>query len=158
MSDGPAGAAPSEGEVRDIPFLWALVPVLALVGFLCLVLVVLPRIDPDYAGTGHLPLVAAATVGALVARMHGWRWDEIEQGIVEAIRMSMRATLILLVIGMLMGTWLASGIVPALIHWGLMLLTPAYFLPTVCLVCSVVSIVSGSSWTTAGTVDRKSVV
>lgn len=152
MSDGPAGAAPSEGEVRDIPFLWALVPVLALVGFLCLVLVVLPRIDPDYAGTGHLPLVAAATVGALVARMHGWRWDEIEQGIVEAIRMSMRATLILLVIGMLMGTWLASGIVPALIHWGLMLLTPAYFLPTVCLVCSVVSIVSGSSWTTAGTV------
>jgi NhaC family Na+:H+ antiporter len=151
MSEGAAGAAPPAGT-REIPFLWALVPVLALVGFLCLVIVVLPRLDPDYSGTGHFPLACAATIGALVARMHGWRWDDLEEGIIEAIRMSMRAILILLVIGMLMGTWLASGIVPALIHWGLMLLTPAYFLPTACAVCSAVSLVSGSSWSTAGTV------
>jgi Na+:H+ antiporter, NhaC family len=152
MSEAPAGAAPPADGPREVPFHWALLPVLALVGFLCLVLVVLPRIDPDYAGTGHLPLIAAATVAALVARAFGHRWDAIEDGIVEAIRMSMRAILILLVIGMLMGTWLASGIVPALIHWGLMLLTPAYFLPTACAVCSAVSLVSGSSWSTAGTV------
>ena len=152
MSEGPSGAAPPADGPREVPFYWALLPVLALVAFLCLVLVVLPRIDPDYSGTGHLPLIGAATVAALVARMHGYHWDEIEHGIVEAIRMSMRAILILLVIGMLMGTWLASGIVPALIHWGLMLLTPAFFLPTACAVCSVVSLVSGSSWSTAGTV------
>lgn len=145
--DRTSASAPGQ-----IPFSWALVPVLSLVGFLCLVLIVLPRIDPDYSGTGHLPLVAAAAIAALVARRHGQRWDEIEHGIVEAIRMSMRAILILLVIGMLMGTWLAGGIVPALIHWGLLLLTPTFFLPTACAVCSVVSLVSGSSWSTAGTV------
>ena len=66
--------------------------------------------------------------------------------------MAMGAILILLVIGILMGTWLAAGIVPALIDWGLLLLRPSFFLPATCAVCSVVSLVSGSSWSTAGTV------
>ena len=135
-----------------IPFGWALVPVVTLVGLLSVVLLVLPRIEPGFEGSGHLPLATAAAVGALVAWRHGHSFLDIEDGIVEAIRMSMRAILILLVIGMLMGTWLAGGIVPALIDWGLMLLSPKLFLPTACAVCSVVSLVSGSSWSTAGTV------
>jgi NhaC family Na+:H+ antiporter len=136
----------------EIPLTWALVPIVALVGLLSLVLLWLPRIEPGFEGTGHLPLVAAATVAALVAWRHGHAWSEIEDGIIHAIRMAMPAILILLVIGMLMGTWLAGGIVPALIDWGLMLLSPQLFLPTACAVCSVVSLVSGSSWSTAGTV------
>lgn len=142
-------AAPQE---REIPAGWALVPVLALVTFLGITLIVLPRIEPGFEGTGHLPLLAAAAVAAAVARRFGHRWESLELAIVEAIRLAMPAVLILLVIGMLMGTWLAGGVVPALIHWGLMLLSPAWFLPTACAVCSAVSIVSGSSWSTAGTV------
>lgn len=145
----PAEATPQE---REIPAGWALVPVLALVAFLGTTLIVLPRIEPGFAGTGHLPLLAAAAVAAAVARRFGRRWTELELSVVEAIRLAMPAILILLVIGMLMGTWLAGGVVPALIHWGLMLLSPAWFLPTACAVCSAVSIVSGSSWSTAGTV------
>src|SRR5688572_12480751 len=151
MGEPPAIDVPPRDR-PEIPFLWALLPVVMLVGFLATVLIIIPHIDPSYSGTGHLPLVCAAVVAAFVANRHGWSFIEIEDGIVEAIRMSMRAILILVAIGMLMGTWLAGGIVPALIHWGLMLLTPVWFLPTACLVCSIVSLVSGSSWSTAGTV------
>ena len=142
-------AAPQE---REIPAWWALVPVLALVTFLGVTLIVLPRVEPGFSGSGHLPLLAAAAVAAGVARRFGHRWAALELAVIEAIRLAMPAVLILLVIGMLMGTWLAGGVVPALIHWGLMLLSPAWFLPTACAVCSVVSLVSGSSWSTAGTV------
>jgi NhaC family Na+:H+ antiporter len=144
------GEAAPQG--REIPAGWALVPVLALVTFLGVTLIVLPRVEPGFEGTGHLPLLAAAAVAAAVARRFGHRWSGLELAIVEAIRLAMPAVLILLVIGMLMGTWLAGGVVPALIHWGLLLLSPAWFLPTACAVCSVVSMVSGSSWSTAGTV------
>ncbi|MCX4241430.1 Na+/H+ antiporter NhaC [Paraliomyxa miuraensis] len=147
-----ADDAPSTREPREIPAGWALVPVLALVALLTTVLIVLPRLEPGFEGTGHLPLLAAAAVAAAVAHRFGHDWNALELAVVEAIRMAMRAILILLVIGMLMGTWLAGGIVPALIHWGLMLLSPGWFLPTACAVCSIVSLVSGSSWSTAGTV------
>jgi NhaC family Na+:H+ antiporter len=65
---------------------------------------------------------------------------------------SMQAILILLVIGMLIGTWIAGGIVPALIYYGLMIMSPSVFLVATCLICAVVSLATGSSWTTAGTV------
>jgi Na+:H+ antiporter, NhaC family len=148
MAEG-SEAAPQE---REIPAGWALVPVLALMAFLGVMLIVLPRLEPGFSGTGHLPLLAAAAVAAIVARRFGHRWQALELAIIEAIRLAMPAVLILLVIGMLMGTWLAGGVVPALIHWGLLLLSPTWFLPTACAVCSVVSLVSGSSWSTAGTV------
>ncbi len=138
--------------LRPIPPLWALVPVVALIGALTVVIVVLPRVSPGYEGTGHLPLAFAAAVAAAVARGFGRSWDEIETGIIEAIKLAMNAVLILCVIGMLMGTWLVGGVVPALVYWGLELLAPSYFLPTTCLVCSIVALTSGSSWSTAGTV------
>jgi NhaC family Na+:H+ antiporter len=155
VSRSPPSPDPAEdptAQPRPISIGWALVPVVTLVALLSTVLLWLPRMDPSFEGSGHLPLVIAAAVGGIIAWRHGWEFDSIESGIVDAIRMSMRAILILVVIGMLMGTWLAGGIVPALIDWGLMLLSPRVFLPTACAVCSVVSLVSGSSWSTAGTV------
>ncbi|MCA9698977.1 MAG: Na+/H+ antiporter NhaC, partial [Myxococcales bacterium] len=103
-------------------------------------------------GSGHIPLVLGACVAGLVAWAHGYDWETIQEGMLRAIAMAMGAIMILLVIGMLMGTWLAAGIVPALIAWGLELLSPSWFLPATCAVCSIVSLVSGSSWSTAGTV------
>lgn len=134
-----------EGPAPEIPFRWAMVPVLALIGLLALSIVVLE-------GSGHVPLALAAGVAGLVAWAHGYGWRELEAGVLGAIHLAMGAILILLVIGVLMGTWLAAGIVPALIAWGLQLLSPSFFLPATCLVCSLVSLVSGSSWSTAGTV------
>lgn len=147
-----AATEPDDGEPRPIPALFALVPVLALMGLLALVILIVPRWTPGFTGTGHLPLVLAGAVAAIVARAHGHRWPALERGIVAAIGLATGAILILCVIGVLMGTWIAGGVVPALIHWGLELLAPSYFLPTACAVCSAVSLVSGSSWSTAGTV------
>lgn len=141
---------PSSGA--PIPLWAAIIPVAALIAFLIAALVWLPSVQPGFEGSGHIPLVLAAGVAALVARSFGHRWDHLAVGIRGAIDLAMGAILILLVIGMLMGTWLASGIVPAFIDWGLQLLHPKAFLAATCLVCSVVALVSGSSWSTAGTV------
>lgn len=137
---------------RPIGVAWALLPVLVLIGGLALVMLVLPARKPGFEGTGHLPLLFAGAVAAAIAWRHGHTWASLERGIVHAISLAMGAVLILCVIGILMGTWVAGGVVPALIHWGLDLLAPSYFLPTACAVCSAVSLVSGSSWSTAGTV------
>lgn len=146
MSAPPDPASsPSHDEGLPISLPYALLPVISLIALLALFILGLE-------GTGHLPLILAATVAALVAKAHRWGWASIRGGMLAAIHMAMGAILILLVIGMLMGTWLASGVVPALIEWGLELMSPSFFLPATCAVCSIVSLVSGSSWSTAGTV------
>lgn len=132
MSDAPR----PEPDSRSIPFAWALVPVVSLIALLAGTIIVLE-------GSGHIPLVLGACVAALVAWAHGWAWDDIQTGILDAIHLALGAILILLTIGVLMGTWLAAGIVPALIAWGLELLSPSWFLPASCAVCSIVSLVSG---------------
>jgi Na+:H+ antiporter, NhaC family len=141
-----------DDDGREIPAWLAIVPVLVLIALLTLIILILPKRHPDFEGSGHLPLLASAAVAGLLARAHGHPWKKLQHGIEAAIGMAMNAILILVVIGMLIGTWLAGGVVPALIVWGLALLEPSYFLPTACAVCSVVALVSGSSWSTAGTV------
>lgn len=135
----------TQSEPAPIPFAWALLPVVVLIALLAVTIIV-------FEGSGHLPLVLGACVAGLVAWRHGYAWKDMQDGILTAIHLAMGAVLILLVIGVLMGTWLAAGIVPALIAWGLELMSPSWFLPATCAVCSIVSLVSGSSWSTAGTV------
>jgi NhaC family Na+:H+ antiporter len=100
----------------------------------------------------HLSLVLAAAVAAALGIRLGHTWKALEKGIVDGIRVGLSAILILMVIGILIGTWIASGIVPMLIVCGLKALSPTFFLAATCLVCAVVSLATGSSWTTAGTV------
>ncbi len=108
---------------------------------------------PDITMDAHMPLFFGAMFAALIAiYMLGFTWAELEEGIVETIKMSMGAILILLVIGMLIGTWMISGIVPAMIYYGLDILSPGFFLVASLLVCSIVSLATGTSWGTAGTV------
>ncbi len=105
-----------------------------------------------YDASPHTALIIAAIFGAIIAILNGFKWAYIEKGIINNIGRSMQAILILLTIGMLVGTWIAGGIVPALIYYGLMILSPGIFLVATCLICAVVSLATGSSWTTAGTV------
>lgn len=106
-------------------------------------------------GTGgyvHIPLIIAGIFGAIVAVANGFKWSYIEKGIVNNIGRSMQAILILFTVGMLIGSWIAGGIVPAMIYYGLIILSPGIFLIATCLICSIVSLATGSSWTTSGTV------
>lgn len=101
----------------------------------------------------HIPLVIASAVAAVLAVTRlGYSWNELEEGILKTINMGMQAAIILMIIGMIIGTWILGGIVPTMIYYGLQILSPAIFLVATAVICSVVSLATGSSWTTAGTI------
>jgi len=102
--------------------------------------------------SAHMPLVISAGVAAVVAVLSGFTWDELEKGISECFKASAPALLIMLIIGMVVGTWMLGGIIPTMIYYGLKILSPSIFLLASCLLCTMVSTFTGSSWTTMGTV------
>jgi NhaC family Na+:H+ antiporter len=97
-------------------------------------------------------LVAAAAITATMGLALGFKWKDMERGIVDSIHKAMPAILIMLSVGILVGSWMASGTIPMVIYYGLKLISPKFFLATACLVSSVVAIASGTSWGTIGTV------
>ncbi len=127
--------------------LWeASLPILALVILLYFGLVV-------FEANAQVPLVIASAIAVIVAVFRlGYTWGEIESGILKTINMGMQAMIILMIVGMLVGTWIQGGVVPSMIYYGLQILSPSIFLIATVLICSIVSLATGSSWTTAGTV------
>ncbi|GAB3649525.1 Na+/H+ antiporter NhaC family protein [Echinicola sediminis] len=129
----------------------ALVPII----FLIVLLVINIRIfgTDSLSGSNQMVLILSSAVAALMAIFRlQIEWDVIQRGIVNSISAAMPSILILLLIGALAGTWLISGIVPAMIYYGLQILNPGIFLIAACLVSAIVSIATGSSWTTVATV------
>ncbi len=100
----------------------------------------------------HMPLIGGTVVAGAIAQRIGFKWDDLQRGMVEGIAIAVPACLILMVVGILIGVWMLSGIVPAMIYYGLLLLSPAVFLAAACLICAIVSLGTGSSWSTVGTV------
>lgn len=100
----------------------------------------------------HIPLLLSAGVAAIVAFRLGFKWFEVEKGMLDAVRLALQAIVILLVIGTIIGSWIAGGIVPTMIYYGLNILSPSFFLVAACLISCVVSIASGNAWTAAGTI------
>ena len=108
--------------------------------------------DAIYGGS-QIALLSASSVAAMLAIIcYKVTWKELEESIVEHIRSSTSAILILLLIGAISGTWMVSGVVPTLIYYGLQILHPSYFLVASALICAVVSLMTGSSWTTIATI------
>ncbi len=128
----------------------AFIPVLFLIALLSINVSIFG--DAALDGSNQIVLILSAAVATLVASRLGYQWKAIQEGIVKSISSAMTSLLILLLIGSLAGTWLLSGIVPAMIYYGLQILNPSIFLFAACIVCSIVSVATGSSWTTAATV------
>lgn len=103
-------------------------------------------------GESMLPLIASICVASFIAIAHGWTWQELEDGIMHSLGLVFQPILILMIIGMIIGSWILSGVVPTIIIYGLELLSPKSFLVATVLVCSFISIATGSSWTTIGTI------
>ncbi|MEF9991375.1 MAG: Na+/H+ antiporter NhaC [Romboutsia sp.] len=123
------------------------------IGFLVMILITCLVVLKDYKISAHIPLVLGGVFAGCVAIFKlGFTWKELEEGILSTISMTMPSILILLVVGMLIGTWILSGVVPSMIYWGLNILSPGIFLVATTLICAIVSISTGSSWTTAGTI------
>lgn len=108
--------------------------------------------DDPLAGPNQLALLLAAAVASVISIFYGVRWKDIISQISKSISSTSSAIIILLIIGALSGSWLISGIVPAMIYYGLQILDPKIFLFASCIICAIVSIASGSSWSTIATV------
>ena len=90
-------------------------------------------------GYMHIALILSGGFASIVAILNGYTWSFLEKGIIRNIDHSMQALLILLTVGMLIGTWIAGGIIQTMIYYGLMILNPNIFLVAACLICCIVS-------------------
>lgn len=131
-------------------YIQALLPLVALVGMLASSVYLFGE-DSSY-GPNQIALLIAAAIACVVAFRNGHKWDKIEEGIVQGISVALGAVLIILMVGSLIGTWLLAGIVPTMIYYGLEILNPSWFYAATCIICAVVALSIGSSWTTAATI------
>ena len=108
--------------------------------------------DNSLGGANQLALLLAAAVATLIGFSQGLSFETILEHIKNAINSTLGAIIILLLIGALAGTWLISGVIPALIYYGLQIAHPSYFLVAASVVCAIISVASGSSWSTIATI------
>jgi len=134
---------------RDPSLLQAILPLVFLVIALATG-VFLYGSDSSY-GPNQISLLLAGAIAGLIGIYNGLHWNDIQGAITRGIALATPALLILLAVGALIGSWILSGTVPALIVYGLKLMHPSFFYPAACLICAIVALAIGSSWTVAGT-------
>jgi NhaC family Na+:H+ antiporter len=135
---------------KELSITEALIPVVALVIMLGYNVYVFG--DEALSGSNQFVLLIGAAVAAIVGFLNKVTYTKMIEEVAENIKSTAGAILILLMVGALAGTWLVSGIIPSMIYYGLQILSPAIFLPATLIICSVISIATGSSWTTSATV------
>ena len=138
-------------QVRTPHPLIALIPVVVLVGMMVLMI---SLFGSDALGGGtQIALLMASSVCILISMaVYHTKWKSFEQGIVDTVSSSVVSLCILLIIGMMSSSWMVSGVVPTLIYYGVQILSPTYYLACTCVICAVVSVMTGSSWTTVATI------
>ena len=138
-------------QQKEPTLFMSLVPVIFLV-ILLSVNVIIFRDDSSY-GPNQLALLASAmltaTIGVFVYKQN---YKDLEKKALETVGVSTQAVLILLIVGALIGIWILNGVVPTMIYYGIKLINPTIFLPVSLVICSIVSLATGSSWSTVGTV------
>lgn len=132
-------------QVREL-YLWE-----ALISLLSLVVGIVFSIA-IYGMDPQIPMLLGVMVAALMAWRAGYSWKDIEAGMVAGITNSLQAIMILLIVGILIGVWIQSGVVPTLLYYGLDIIHPQIFLVVTVLICAVTSLATGSSWGTSGTI------
>ncbi|MBR5315496.1 MAG: Na+/H+ antiporter NhaC [Firmicutes bacterium] len=129
---------------KKIPLWQCLLVMAVMVGLL------IWSIIKDSGGEPHIALILSACFAGIVAVANGWKWAYLEQGILASINRSMQAMLILAIVGAMIASWMAAGTIPSMMYYGIKVISPKIFLLTACILCSIVSLATGSSWSTAG--------
>lgn len=106
--------------------------------------------DSSY-GPNQVALLLCAIIAALLGMKNGFSWNEMQEGMLHGIGLVFGAILILFAVGALIGSWILAGTVPTMIYYGVQILSPQWFYAASCIICAVVGLSIGSSWTTAGT-------
>jgi NhaC family Na+:H+ antiporter len=140
----------SKKTKKDPSMIDALLPMLFLIGLLTLAVYLFGE-DASW-GPNQIALTFSSLVAAVIGLKNGNSWDDMGKGVVKSISQAMGAIFILLAVGALIGTWVMSGTVTTMIYYGLELLSPKIFYPTVVIVSAIVAGSIGSSWTTVGTI------
>ena len=134
----------------ETPLIVALIPIIILIILLSINVYLFG--DNTLSGSNQLTLLFAGAIAALIGFFYGTKWKDMLDGAVKSISSAMGALIILLLIGSLAGTWMLSGIVPTMIYYGMDILSPSIFLFACCIICSIVSLATGSSWSTIATI------
>ena len=129
----------------------SMVPIIVLVGLLFIIIRIFGSDALD--GASQVVLLLATAIGCVISIGYSKiKWKTLEIAMVNNISGVSPAIIILLIIGALSGTWMISGVVPTLIYYGLQVLSPSFFLASTCVICAIVSVMTGSSWTTIATI------
>lgn len=104
-----------------------------------------------FEAPAQLSLIIGIAFTALIGKSLGLSWGDIEKAMIETNKLGMQANFIMLIVGCLIGSWILGGVVPGLIYYGLKLFTPKVFLVVLPVMCAIISVSTGSAWTTAGT-------
>jgi len=137
-------------ENKELSLFEALIPLIALVGMLAYNIYVFG--DDALSGSNQFVLLLGAAVAAIVGFKNKVSYKRMMEEVAENIKSVTGALIILLMVGALAGTWLASGIIPSMIYYGLQILNPTIFLAACVIICAIISIATGSSWTTSATI------
>ncbi len=135
---------------RSIRLSEALFPLIALIVMLAINVFFFK--DASLDGSNQFVLLLGGAVAAIVGFVKGVTYEEMMNAVADNLKSTSSALLILLMVGALSGTWLLSGIIPTMIYYGIQLLNPSIFLLVSVLVCALISVATGSSWTTSATV------
>lgn len=123
----------------------ALIPFLVMIVAMAFVIIV-------FEGSPHIPILLGAVVAAFIAWINGFSWGELEKFVYQGITKVLPAVVILIMVGLIISAWIGGGIVTTMIYYGLELISPSYFLAAILIICAIVTIMMGSSWSTIGTV------
>lgn len=135
---------------KELSIWEALLPVIILVALLAFNVFVYG--DDSLGGSNQFILLIGGAIAAIVGIFNKVSFDRMLEEVANNIKSTSGAILILLFVGALAGTWLISGVIPAMIYYGLQILSPSYFLAACMIICAVISVATGSSWTTSATV------
>lgn len=130
---------------KEFSFLMAMIPLTVMVITMLYAIVVLET-DP------HLPLMIGTITAAIVALISGFKFDDLEEMMYKGVRLALPAVIIIMLVGLIIGSWIGGGVVATMVYYGLMIISPQYFLVTICLICGIVSLAIGSSWSTMATI------
>lgn len=125
---------------------FAILPIAATIVLMIVQLIVFDDFTP------HIPLALGIAITGILARSWGYTWKQMESGLFHVIHIGLPSIGILMIVGMIIGTWMLSGTVPIMIYYGLKLINPQLFLLTAMVICAVISLATGTSWGTIGTV------
>ena len=142
---------PTKSEFKELSIYTALLPVFALI-LMLFYNVFFVFGDDALSGSNQFILILGAAVAAIVGFINKTSYQKMLEEVSQNLKSTSGALLILLMVGALSGTWLVSGIIPTMIYYGLQLLNPTFFLVASVLICAIISIATGSSWTTSATV------